>query len=257
MNDRVGRVEGCGSSTNVDYNYGVNGRNDEDYGYSKVKECRRNYECGVGYEDEDISEKGNYGNYGNYGKKNEPGGGSEYGGSSSMPIKTAPTLGMQSKLASPVDGATTIKEADVCDALKPWVNAINEASRITGVPAKLIAAMIYAESSGDPNTRSVNADGTIDWSLMQIGQERYDGDIKEKVGGPPLDVTNPVENILAGAYEIKLRIQQNVGDIRLGLEAYVGVNPSHNAEYAAMVLGNMQGDNLLNPRWLGQSPYPS
>ncbi len=130
----------------------------------------------------------------------------------------------------------TVLAANVPDGFEQYRSAVNAASVRTGVPANRIAATIWAESRAtlnDPiSTR--NSDGTTDHGLMQIGQERYDTVIRAEVGGPPLDVRNSADNIMAGAFALSknYKVKGNWTDAH---KQYVGIGDQ--AGYAAAVNG--------------------
>jgi hypothetical protein len=124
--------------------------------------------------------------------------------------------------------------------LDQWGDAINKAASVTGLDPNLIGGQIWAESRGDPNSVSTNADGTQDLGLTQIGQERWLRDIvpnltpeerakiEEVTGKKPeeLDMNNPEENVIGGAMELKQRIEEQ-GSVEAGLQYYVsGGDPS-------------------------------
>jgi soluble lytic murein transglycosylase-like protein len=124
-------------------------------------------------------------------------------------------------------------------AIKRYKAAIEQASRVTGVDANLIAAQIWAESRGNPYERSINPeDHNADVGLMQISQQTYDG----LHTGVKLDVNNPEQNILAGAYEIATYLKQFHGNVSAALQRYVGNDP----EYVRNVLGFL--NDLRNGR---------
>jgi len=99
----------------------------------------------------------------------------------------------------------------------------------------MIGGQVWAESRGNPNDPSTNADGTTDLGLMQISNERWQSDICpkltaderqkiiEKTGKRPedLDMADPHENVIGGSCEIAQRIRENGGNVEAGLAYYV------------------------------------
>jgi soluble lytic murein transglycosylase-like protein len=88
------------------------------------------------------------------------------------------------------------------------------------------------------STSTTNGDGSQDIGLMQISQGRLAKDnlsqdlkdaIKKATGKDwtALDVSNPADNIMAGAFHLKYFIGQNGGDVNAGLAAYVGRDPKY------------------------------
>jgi len=144
--------------------------------------------------------------------------------------------------------------------LDQWNDAINKAAEKTGLDPNLIKAMIYAESSGDPSTSTINpGDGAPDVGLMQISQSTY-----ESLSGAPagLDINNPTDNIMAGAFELKSKIDAAGGDLQTALELYRGHDddPSEgiwdggDEPYAQTIIGNVQ--NLIDGRPLNVFQEP-
>ena len=110
---------------------------------------------------------------------------------------------------------------------------IENASHVSGVPANRIAAVIWAESRGNLKSpeSSRNSDGTTDYGLMQIGQKRYDNDVKPVTGGPALDVRNTHDNVIAGALEMAKDVK-DLGSFHKAHMAYIGHGNSDDAQYA-------------------------
>ncbi|MCW7541938.1 transglycosylase SLT domain-containing protein [Aquabacterium sp. A7-Y] len=120
------------------------------------------------------------------------------------------------------------------EALQQWAPGIQRAAELTGLDPNLIGGMVWAESRGDPNTSTTNVDGTTDGGLMQISQERWNNDvvpnltekerarIKELTGkeAEELDMSNPEENLIGGAFEIQQKIKEK-GSVEGGLKYYV------------------------------------
>lgn len=121
------------------------------------------------------------------------------------------------------------------EKLQQWGGAISNASEISGIDPNVIGGQVWAESRGDPNTSTTNADGTNDKGLMQISQERWERDIlpnlsdeqKQKIrqatgkDASQLDMSNPEHNVIGGSLELRQWIDKNGGDLREGLRFYV------------------------------------
>lgn len=143
-----------------------------------------------------------------------------------------------------------------------WSSQINTAAKLTGLDPNLIGGQMWAESRGEAGSgiNSKNIDGTTDLSLMQISQERWEHDvlptlsaqdkanIKAATGKDPsqLDMHNPADNVIGGAFELRMHIVDAGGKasdpmgnpqaLFKGLEAYVGVGDE--SKYANNVLTN-------------------
>lgn len=153
--------------------------------------------------------------------------------------------------------------------LGKWSGGIEKAAEASGMDPNLIGAMAWAESRGDPNSRSTNSDGTTDLGLMQISQERWEQDvcpnlsnadrahIQQITGKAPeqLNMNNPEENLIGGSFEIKQHIQENGGDVRKGLNAYVSGDPEGGGPYADNVLEYLK--ELENGQRLSEDPFGS
>ena len=180
------------------------------------------------------------------------GDGGSGGGTASRPEMSMRSLGAepastgaQGGRSVPVNGLNTDPgdpshklSANVPKDMEQYRGAIEAASVRTGVPANRIAGVIWAESRSNLNhpESSRNADGTTDYGLMQIGQKRYDQDIRGVTGGPALNVQNSADNIMAGAFELKKDFMDK-GSWTKVHEAYVGHGNSDDAKYAAAVNG--------------------
>lgn len=119
---------------------------------------------------------------------------------------------------------------------EPYKQYIEDASRKTGVPADLLAAMIYAESRFDPNAGTVNGgNGKADTGLMQINDDTWaslQAKHPELVGK---DKNDPAANILGAAFyltDLRDEMKQKYGrdDWEIALRAYNsgpnGVDPN-------------------------------
>ena len=152
-------------------------------------------------------------------------------------------------------------------AIAQWSEEILTASEITGVPPHLIAAMVWAESRGDPNTRTTNADGTTDVGLMQISQERWMNDvvptlsaddrqrIYQATGLQPeqLDMNNPKHNLIGGAFEYKAHLAATGGNTEQALSLYVSGSPNGDPTYGQNVLA--YANQILNGEVLTEDPH--
>jgi soluble lytic murein transglycosylase-like protein len=122
-------------------------------------------------------------------------------------------------------------------ALAPKIQAVSQA---TGVPANLLAAMIWQESRGNNGAVSTNANGAADSGLMQINADTF-ASLQAK--HPELQgksLSDPETNILAGALYLK-DMKEQFGNWELTLRAYNSgpnsVNPV-NADVTTTGLGD-------------------
>lgn len=118
----------------------------------------------------------------------------------------------------------------------PYKSMIEEASRRTGVPASLLAAVIHDESRWDPGAATTNANGAGDTGLMQMNDNTF---AALQARHPELQGRNkndPATNILAGAYYLAdmkqlMKEKYGVDSWEIALRAYNsgenGVDP-HN-----------------------------
>lgn len=128
-------------------------------------------------------------------------------------------------------GGNTLSR-NIPPALEPLREWIEAASRKSGVPANLIAAMIWQESRGVIGATSLNGgNGLTDVGLLQINPNTYEHSIKAR--HPELgSASDPPTNILAGAYYMDF-LQQKFVSWELALRAYnsgelgVDVNNPH------------------------------
>lgn len=120
-------------------------------------------------------------------------------------------------------------------SISQWQTEINNAAAQYGVPAALIAAIMQAESEGNPSATNHNSNGTTDYGLMQINQ------------APERGLTNPfdpTENINAGAQELAQDLKASGGSIQAAAGMYnAGIagyskNPLANLSYQLEVLRN-------------------
>ncbi len=112
-------------------------------------------------------------------------------------------------------------------------DVIEKVAAEKGIDPNLIAAMIWAESRGNPNEKSDNPDPEVgeDKGLMQVSDTTA-----SENGLDGLDLTKPDNQILAGVTEIANKINAAGGDIEQALKDYVGgdgVDP----DYVTNVMG--------------------
>lgn len=110
--------------------------------------------------------------------------------------------------------------SDNLGALEPYRADILAASDATGVPANLLAAVIWDESKGIASAGTVNGEnGLTDTGLMQVNPDTY-ADLQsrnpELLGG---DASEPRNNIMAGALYLQEQFEQ-FGNWDLALRAY-------------------------------------
>lgn len=213
------------------------------------------------------------------------GGSSDKG--SSPPVKVDPASKKSSPEGSPVVADPPAADAPAADApstpggglsdeaiaanpeVGKWNKEIDAASKATGLDPNQLGAQIWAESRGNLDTHTKNVDGTTDHGLIQIGQERWNRDvvptlsaedrakIKEATGkeAEQLDVTQALDNVVAGAFHTRNAIDHKGGDLKAGLRYYnsgdaVGAG---SAGYVNNVLHYMQ--ELKEGKPLSQDPY--
>ncbi|WP_343314993.1 transglycosylase SLT domain-containing protein [Brucella sp. BE17] len=120
--------------------------------------------------------------------------------------------------------------AGLNESLQPYRQDILAASDATGVPANLLAAVIWDESKGVASAGTINGEnGQTDSGLMQINSETF---AALKAQHPDLvtgEASDPKNNIMAGALYLKEQYDQ-FGDWDLALRAYnsgpLSVDPS-------------------------------
>jgi hypothetical protein len=151
------------------------------------------------------------------------------------------TEGISARGLSHIWGGAGVAQPVINDALGRLEGLIQENARRSGVPADLLRAMIFTESSGNPN-----AFNGVHQGLMEIGP-----DVRKMFG-----VTNafdPAQNIRAGSSYMGGLLRQYNGDTRRALAAYntgpgtvarEGLNAA-GARYADKVLGNISVTNPL------------
>ncbi len=131
--------------------------------------------------------------------------GHEEGGDPPLP-EMIPLTGDRPTSSSPVTARPG--GGPVADTLSRFKTEIAAATQDTGLSPQLIAAVINAESSGNP--RAVSPKGAV--GLMQL----MPGTAAE-VGVS--DAENPAENILGGSRYLK-KLLDRFGELRLALAAY-------------------------------------
>lgn len=119
-------------------------------------------------------------------------------------------------------GSKKVKTSIIFDSLPAgitrWKKQILEASNITGVPAEIIAAVMWQESFPPGNPDSIGDNGNS-FGLMQV-QKDAATDVKNIYG---FDSSNwkqdPLINIITGAYYLKIQ-RKNHANWNEALEAY-------------------------------------
>ncbi len=121
--------------------------------------------------------------------------------------------------------------------LDRWDAQIQAAAESTGLPANYIKATVWAESRGNPETKSHNdGNGHTDHGLMQISDHTYGLVMKSQPKAPRgLKADNPDDNIMMGAWELKDKSEKAGGDLFKTSKAYVGTGDAHEEEYAGWV----------------------
>ncbi|RZI40920.1 hypothetical protein EGT07_21735 [Herbaspirillum sp. HC18] len=168
------------------------------------------------------------------------------------PGGATPAPGAPGLSSDPNDPSHTLSSS-APPAIQKYKKEIEDASRETGVPADMIAAVMWAESRGNPDESSTNIDGNEDVGLMQISSSTYN-DVRNSQGGPDLDVNNPADNIRAGAWELRDKFMNNGNDWSKALAAYRGVEDGEDDSYASAVIAFyealMSGGELADDgRW--------
>jgi len=107
------------------------------------------------------------------------------------------------------------KAPPALQSLKPQIEA---ASKASGTPETIVAAVIWNESRGNVNVSAT--DGGSDQGLMQIDNTTYDSEVAGKNGLPHgTTPTNKDQNIMAGATYLAA-LKQKFGTWDLALRAY-------------------------------------
>lgn len=145
-------------------------------------------------------------------------------------VKFVDKDGAPQSRASNEDAHAGSLSAGLNESLEPYRQDILAASEATGVPANLLAAVIWDESKGVASAGTINGEnGQTDSGLMQINPETF---AALKAQYPDLvtgDAADPRNNIMAGALYLKEQFDQ-FGDWDLALRAYnsgpLSVDPS-------------------------------
>ena len=117
--------------------------------------------------------------------------------------------------------------------IQKYKDVIEKVAAEKGLDPNLIASMIWAESRGNPNETSDNPDPEVgtDKGLMQVS------DVTASENGlSGLDLSDPKNQILAGATEIANKIDAAGGDIEKALKDYVG-GDNVDPKYVTNVMG--------------------
>ncbi|GEM_PF-1855789 len=156
----------------------------------------------------------------------EPGNDVKFVDKDGVPVSHAPDKTTQAGQS----GQSGSLSARLNESLQPYRQDILDASQATGVPANLLAAVIWDESKGVASAGTINGEnGQTDTGLMQINPETF---AALKAQHPDLitgDASDPKNNIMAGALYLKEQYDQ-FGDWDLALRAYnsgpLSVDPS-------------------------------
>lgn len=118
-------------------------------------------------------------------------------------------------------GLSAGDELHLPPALEPYRADILEAAKATGMPAKVIAGQIWAESRGNLGADSTNVNGKTDAGLMQVNADTF---AELKHNNPALlgnaNVNNAHDNIMAGALYLRDQSKAFGNNIGAGLRAY-------------------------------------
>lgn len=140
------------------------------------------------------------------------------GASDNSVQQTAPTPDSGVSDTSAADGSNGLH---LPPALEPYRSDIQDAAKATGVPANVIAGLVYAESRGKNDAATTNVTGNADLGPAQVDTQTFNA-LKQQ--NPALlgngDIKNAHDNIMAGA--LYLRDQRNAfgGDMGAALRAY-------------------------------------
>lgn len=132
------------------------------------------------------------------------------------------------------------------DALEAFRAQILAASKATGIPPDMLAAMIWEKSKGDPDAISTNAEnGKSDIGLMQINEDTF-AEMKAKY--PDLikgDINDPESNIMAGALYLAEK-KEEFGDWDLALRAYNSGSASVDPDNPDVSTTDLGTDSYVN-----------
>ena len=145
-------------------------------------------------------------------------------GASPSPAAASASPAAASSPASAVSGNPGLSAGDelhLPPALEPYRADIQEAAKATGMPAKVIAGQIWAESRGNLGADSTNVNGKTDAGLMQVNADTF---AELKRNNPALlgnaNVNNAHDNIMAGALYLRDQSKAFGNNIGAGLRAY-------------------------------------
>ncbi len=117
-------------------------------------------------------------------------------------------------------GATEVDPANLPEAMQRLAPMINDAAAETGVPADMLAAMVWQESRGKSHAVTTNGgNGGADSGLMQINEATF---AELQANHPELQGMDPGDdatNILAAAYFMK-DLEGQFGSWDLALRGY-------------------------------------
>ena len=138
-----------------------------------------------------------------------------------------------------------------------WDAQIAAAAKSTGLPANYIKATIWAETNGNPNDPSKNPDGKhTDLGVMQESDYTYSDVMKDQPNAPRgLKASNPADNIMMGAWELKDKYEKAGNSLEGASKAYRGHDDKGDSIYAANILTYM--DELNRGQKLSQDPHGS
>jgi soluble lytic murein transglycosylase-like protein len=130
-------------------------------------------------------------------------------------------------------GGNTTLNPSAPEAVGRYKDIIEKVAKQTGVDPNLIAAMIWAESRGNPKEASDNPDPErgVDKGLMQVSNLRC-----KELGIGGTNLNSPEGQILAGATEIAHDLKESGGDLEAALKEYVG-GDSIDPDYVTNVTG--------------------
>lgn len=141
-----------------------------------------------------------------------------------------------------VNNGESSGELHLPPALEPYRAFIQDAAEKSGMPAEVLAGMIWDESRGNLEALSTNGgNGQGDTGLMQVNPETFK-ELKAKY--PDLltgdNLSDPETNILAGALYLKDQVDA-FGSVEVGLRAYnsgpLTVNPDDLSDISKTGLG--------------------
>lgn len=120
------------------------------------------------------------------------------------PAAPAPQASHAPSSVTPVAPSTGGPDMTPKQVAETYKAEIDRASQASGIPANVLAGMIWQESKGVPDTPG--------GGLLQLGDNEF-----QHYGGGT--ITNPADNIMAGAMYMKDLVRQ-FGDVPTALRAY-------------------------------------